>query len=411
VFPGIEVTGLDRLLAVLMMDKQSLLIIGVHPDNEAYPNVYHRVRALQQCDAFSTEVIHCQGWSSDTQSSSGRARLWRNLSSMLWAHASVLLRSLFHRRPDISYIPYPAVGLVWLLSWFGKDWVRERIVADAFISLYDTIVLDRELFAPNSLLARLLYAVERRAYAFADQVVVDTAQNADYLAALFSLPRERFFACPLSTDETILQAQLYGDESTANQLTPMSECRVLFIGTMIPLHGIATIVQAAKLLEGEPIQFYIVGDGQEGELLGGAGDNIDWLREWVDSEGIAREIRDADLCLGIFGATDKADRVLPYKIYAYSRVGRTVITAASNCLKELTRELDYRPFYFVPAADPAALAEAIRELAASGELRRQYASASARFYRERLSNKALLKPLVRALRGDGSQGFVAQRRS
>ncbi len=410
-FSGTGTAGRDLLLAITGMDKRSLLIAGVHPDTEAYPNIYHRVRALQQCDAFSTQLIHRQGWSSATQSSSGRARLWRNLSSMLWAHASVLLRSLFHRRPDIIYIPYPAIGLLWLLSWFGKGWVRERIVADVFISLYDTIVLDRELYAPNSVPARLLYAIERRALAFTDQVVVDTAENADHLAALFSLPRERFFACPLSTDETILQAQSYAVATTTKQLAAVGKCRVLFIGTMIPLHGIATIVQAAKLLEDEPIQFRIVGDGQEGELLSNVGQNVDWLREWVDSERVAREICDADLCLGIFGATDKAARVLPNKIYAYSRVGRAVITAAGNCLRELTRELDYSPFYFVPAADPAALAEAIRELAASEELRRQYASTSARFYQECLSNTALLNPLLRALRGDGSQGFGAQRRS
>ena len=410
-FSGTEAAGRELLLVIITMDKQRLLIAGVHPDTEAYPNIYHRVRALRQCDAFSTETIHCQGWNSATQPRSGRARLWRNFTSMLWAHASVLLRSLFRGRPDITYIPYPAIGLLWLLSWFGKGWARERIVADAFISLYDTVVLDRELYAPNGVLARLLYMIERRAFAFADLVVVDTVENADHLAGLFSLPRERFFACPLSTDEINFQIQPYSVTATSTPSTAMGECRVLFIGTMIPLHGISTIVQAAKLLEDEPIQFCIVGDGQEGELLSNVGQNVAWLREWVDNERVAREIRDADLCLGIFGATDKADRVLPYKIYAYSVVGRAVITVASSCLRELTRELDYSPFYFVPAADPTALAEAIRELAASEELRRQYASASARFYQERLSSAALLNPLVQALRGGCAPGFLPQRRS
>ena len=102
-------------------------------------------------------------------------------------------------------------------------------------------------------------------------------------------------------------------------------------------------------------------------------------------------------CLDIFGATAKADRVLPYKIYAYSRVGRAVITADTDCLNNLTSDLDYSPFCLVPAADPRALAEAIRELAVRPQLRFEYSAASARYYRENLSTDAFIARLLGAL--------------
>lgn len=381
------------------MSNSRLLIIGVYPDSEAYPNIYHRVRALQREVTLSTTTVHRQGWSSDTQSSSGRARLWRNFGTMLWAHISVLRQSLFRTRPDITYIPYPAVGLLWLLSFFGKRWLSDRIVVDAFISLYDTIILDRKLYSATSLLARLLWRIERRAYRFADLVIVDTAESASHLAELFSLPPALFCACPLSTDETVLQPQPYPVLSPAGNNISNGKCRILFIGTMIPLHGIDTIVACARLLEDDPLTITVIGNGQQGASVSAAGGNIHWLREWVDSPGIAQVIAEADVCLGIFGATDKADRVLPYKIYAYSRVGRAVITAATPCLTNLTRELDYSPFILVPVADAEALAEAIRELASRPQLRAQYAAASARFYAENLSNQALQAKLLGALAG------------
>lgn len=377
------------------MAKRRLLITGVHPDSEAYPNIYHRVRTLQQHESLTTTTVHRPGWSSATQSSAGRGRLWRNLGTMIWAHSSVFLRSLFRRRPDITYIPYPAVGVLWLLSWFGRRWLRERIVVDAFISLYDTIVLDRELYPADSPLAQLLLRIERRAYRFADLVIVDTTENAVHLADLLSLPLEKFFACPLSTDEIVLQPLPYAPSSVAGS----RDCQVLFIGTMIPLHGIATIVEAARLLEDEPVKITVIGDGQESETMSVAGANIYWQREWLDSHGIAEAIANADICLGIFGATAKADRVLPYKIYAYSRVGRAVITAATSCLGSITAELGYSPYKTVPAADPVALATAVRELVASPELRLQLATASARYYKEDLSHQALLSKLLQAILG------------
>jgi glycosyltransferase involved in cell wall biosynthesis len=289
--------------------------------------------------------------------------------------------------------------LLWLLSFFGKRWLSDRIVVDAFISLYDTIILDRKLYSATSLLARLLWRIERRAYRFADLVIVDTAESASHLAELFSLPPALFCACPLSTDETVLQPQPYPVLSPAGNNTSNGKCRILFIGTMIPLHGIDTIVACARLLEDDPLTITVIGNGQQGASVSAAGGNIHWLREWVDSPGIAQVIAEADVCLGIFGATDKADRVLPYKIYAYSRVGRAVITAATSCLTNLTRELDYSPFILVPVADAEALAEAIRELASRPQLRAQYAAASARFYAENLSNQALQAKLLGALAG------------
>jgi len=376
------------------MTKPRLTILGVQLESEAYPNVLHRVRALEGSQEFNTHKIHHSGWSQETQSASGRSRLLRNFWRMLYAHLAVLARHLRAPSADCIYVPYPASLLLWFLSFFPGGKAGTRLVADAFISLYDTIVLDRQLLRAGGLPAKLLFAVETRAFRFADTMIVDTPMTAAHLASLFKLPFEKFVPVSLATDEYLFTPSAYevGGE----------DCRVLFIGTLIPLHGVPTIVEAAAALQGRrDIRLKIIGDGQENAALeqyaATANSNIEWQREWLSSARIAEEIAMADICLGIFGDTEKTQRVLPFKLYAYSRIGRCIITAGTSCSDSYVDALDYRPWCSVEVANAPALAAAIIELADNVQLRSQLASNAARFYEERLSNAAAEKLVTETL--------------
>src|SRR5581483_5821112 len=65
------------------------------------------------------------------------------------------------------------------------------VVFDPLVSLFDTLVADRRRFRPGTLAARALAAIDRRALRMADLVVADTEAQADFLASLAGLPRER----------------------------------------------------------------------------------------------------------------------------------------------------------------------------------------------------------------------------
>jgi len=370
------------------MTKPRLTLLGVQLESEAYPNVLHRVRALENCGEIQVSKIHHSGWRQQTQVRSGKSRILRNFWRMFYAHLLVFVRYLRSESTQSTYIPYPATLLLWLLSFFPAKTRRTRLVADAFISLFDTIVVDRKLFSEAGLAAKLLYAVERRAFQCADAVIVDTAMSASYMAALFRLPADKFVPAPLATDETRFQPLPYQASGDG--------CRVLFIGTLIPLHGMQVIVDAAAVLQQRrDIQLRIIGDGQDNSALAAyvatyvatTGNNIEWLREWQDSQRIATEIAAADICLGIFGGSDKTQRVLPFKLYAYSRLGRCIITAATDCTRGYTDKLDFSPWYQVPVADGQALAAAITRLADDTPLRATLAGNAARFYAEYLSNE------------------------
>ena len=94
---------------------------------------------------------------------------------------------------------------------------------------------------------------------------------------------------------------------------------VLFYGTFIPLQGVDVIVGAAKLLVSDDIRIAIIGDGQmrptiERQISELGLTNID-LEGNVPLEALPAKIASSSLCLGIFGATAKAGRVIPNKLF------------------------------------------------------------------------------------------------
>ena len=71
------------------------------------------------------------------------------------------------------------------------------------------------------------------------------------------------------------------------------------------------------------------------------------------------KIQQADICLGIFGDSEKASRVIPNKVFQILHSGKPLITRDSPAIRELLNP-DMTGVYLVPAASPKALADAIQ---------------------------------------------------
>ena len=290
------------------------------------------------------------------------------------AYARLAWRFVRAERPDVVLVPYPGHFDMPLLAPLA----RARglpLVFDAFLSLYDTVVADRGLLDARSAGGRALRAVDALACRAADLVLADTPAHADYLAELSGVPRERFRVLWVGAREEVFRP-LAGVEPDPSL--------VLFYGTFIPLHGLETIVRAAAALEPDGFRVRIIGRGQESERIDrlaaelGAR-NLERVPS-VPLEALPGEIARAGVCLGIFGTTGKADRVLPNKLFECLAVGRPVVTGDTTAVRA-----SFGPGELVTVApgDPVALAAAIRALRADPAARERVAAAGhARFQRD-----------------------------
>ena len=279
---------------------------------------------------------------------------------------------LFARRPsgfDAFVVGYP--GHFDLPA--ARRAARGRpVVFNPLVSLADTLVTDRGRFRPGSLAARALEAIDRHALRSADVVVADTEAHGRFLADLAGLGEVP--VCLVGAEERLFRPSWRRPERFT----------VLFVGKLIPLQGVETILQAAGLASDIP--FRVVGSGQLGELLRTAPPNVDHV-PWVEYEHLPGELAASGCALGIFGPTGKAQRVIPNKAFQALATGTPLITADTPAARELL--VDGESALLVPAGDAEALAEAIRRLAGSVELAERIAGGGREAY-ERSASEAVL---------------------
>jgi glycosyltransferase involved in cell wall biosynthesis len=227
------------------------------------------------------------------------------------------------------------------------------VVFNPLVSLVDTFVADRGRFRENSPAARALTAVDRHALRAADLVVSDTRANADHLAALAGL-------LPAQVEVAFVGAE---ERLFTSGWSPPAEFDVLFVGKLIPLHGLETVLAAARLAP--ELRFRLVGSGQLEHLVRERPANVDWV-PWAEYERLPGELHRAGCALGIFGTSGKARRVIPNKAFQALACATPLITADTPAARELL--VDGESALLVPPGDPQALAGAIRRLAGDLEL-------------------------------------------
>jgi glycosyltransferase involved in cell wall biosynthesis len=223
------------------------------------------------------------------------------------------------------------------------------LVLNPLVSLWDTFVADRGRFRRGSPPARVLEAIDRRSLRAADIVVADTAAHADFFA---NLGAQRVEVCFVGAEERVFHP---GPERRTQT--------VLFVGKLIPLHGLETILRAAALAPDIP--FRIVGSGQLEPLLASAPVNVEWV-PWVEYESLGDEYRRAGCALGVFGTSAKTARVIPNKAFHALACGTPLVTADTPAARELL--VAGESALLVPAGDPAALADAVRAALGNVEL-------------------------------------------
>lgn len=254
----------------------------------------------------------------------------------------------------IGYLGLFDVLLLWPLVRFR----RAVLVWDVFISLYNTVVEDRALLRRKSPMATVLWSMEWLALRLVDVALIDTQAHANYLQDTYGCEPNKVRRIYVGAEPELFNLSAHGLEPVDPADRPM---KVLFYGQFIPLHGIETIVKAAKLTEKKNVQWLLIGKGQESSKIRALVEelqptNLEWI-EWVKYEKLIRYLAESHVVLGIFGTTEKARRVIPNKVFQILAAGRPMITGDTPAIRELLAEGD--GIRFVPTGNARALAQAV----------------------------------------------------
>jgi glycosyltransferase involved in cell wall biosynthesis/SAM-dependent methyltransferase len=292
---------------------------------------------LRGCEACGIAVEHRHvRWGSPLQ------RTWR-------------LRRLLKREPvhsDFVLVPATCHHEVPVV----KRCTTVPVVFDPLFSRYLTKIFDYRHASPLSLHAFFNYRIDRKSLAAADYVLADTLAHKRYYCRTFGIPESKVYPLYVGCNT---------DDFRPVEREPGAVAVAGFYGSFNPLQGADAIVEAARLLKHRrDLRFELAGAGHtHAKALALARkynlDNVKFLGHVPYRELCAR-INIWDMCLGIFGPTEKAAMVIPNKVFHYAACGRPVITRDSEAIRELfTHDRDI----VLCSTAPADIAGAIEALA------------------------------------------------
>ncbi len=269
-----------------------------------------------------------------------------------------------------------------------------KIVAEMFLSFYDTVVLDRKLVWKHGILSALCRMIDRKVILGADLVLTDTKADADYFTKEFGGDRQKLEVLYLEAEIRDIDNAYYAEENNPAVPVHNSECAggsprtILYFGTGLSLQGTDVVARAYQILHKQDEDYGRIASDEHSEC-GGNSEHSDneFLKliyiggtdhmtksqrsfiqssaveyhKWLSETELLSKIGEADICLaGHFNASiDKADRTIPGKAFIYEALHKKMILGDTRANHELF--VQDREHIFVDRGNAEALAKCIRK--------------------------------------------------
>jgi glycosyltransferase involved in cell wall biosynthesis len=241
----------------------------------------------------------------------------------------------------------------------------------------------------GSLVAKCIFYYEKIVYGMADLVIVHSNVDRERFHGRFNIPLSKLETLYLGADDKIY----YPGRKRQSKFF-----EVVYFGLYLPVHGVETIVRAAKILKKEKnIRFTLVGKGQtfesclefvERNNLG----NVRMIAEVGEDPKTMDMLQQADIFLGVFQSGARIEQVLPNKVFQGLALKKAVITAKTRAVEDVCE--DNVHIVYCKRGSAGSLAEKILILKNKPLLRRKIAENGYKHFKDQFSPRAIGDRLI-----------------
>jgi glycosyltransferase involved in cell wall biosynthesis len=245
----------------------------------------------------------------------------------------------------------------------------------------------------NPLLIALSEWLERWLYRSADRIMVNSPA---YVAHVQGRGGERVELIPNGADPAMFDPSSRGEPYRLEHGL-QDKFVVMYAGAHGMSNDLDVVLGAARLLDDSPCtQIALVGDGKEKPALIQAAArmglaNVSFLPP-LPKFAMPGALAAADACIAILKPLEEYKTTYPNKVFDYMAAGRPVALAIDGVIRQVVDAAGCG--YFAQPGDPAALAAAIRKLAADPEHSRRMGAAGRAYLEEHFSRETLAQRLV-----------------
>ncbi|WAC11923.1 glycosyltransferase [Dyadobacter pollutisoli] len=236
---------------------------------------------------------------------------------------------------------FPAMRHQFTFRYKLAKLLGKQIITDFYVSFYDSQVIDAKTIDSNSKEAQKHFERDLKAILLSDCVIFLNEAEAAYYTSLVkvNLSDIHYKIVPLCVDNRELAYNKYAQSAKA-------KFTICWWGTYITLHGLDKILDAAKILfdEGVDFELYLFGESEEKAIpyknkirdLG-----IEKVVTINNSKSFNNGklepflIQNCDLALGVFGDSSKARTVFTNKIADAFAMGLPVLSSHSTAMEDL----------------------------------------------------------------------------
>jgi glycosyltransferase involved in cell wall biosynthesis len=355
-----------------------------HPTGIVPPRYRGRIRCLEHAHRYRV----LRTWLYATPNEGVARKTLGHLSFMV---SSVVLGGRRSGPADVVVVSSPTFFSIFA-AWLLARLKRARLVLD-IRDLWPAIFVELGVLTNRRLIA-VLEGLERWAYGQADEVVVVSDGFRRHLIAR-GVPAGKVHTVRNGVDLERFTPGPPGAEVRRRLGAGADDTLVLYVGAHGISHGLEAVLEAAAKLDGTGLHLALVGEGarkpalaEHRARLGAA--NIT-MHDGVPRDEVPALLDAADICLVPLRDVPLFATFIPSKIFEYLGAGKAVIGAVAGEPAEILRAAGAE---VVPPEDAAALAGALRDLAADPG-RRQRMGAEGRRFVEREFDRAALADAFR----------------